>query len=192
MGFNAGFTRHRNCYEHPYGDVIYGSGDLPRYVKAFDKRLVTGWNVLDLGYIHPNHWTALRELRYFNSASIDQLQFFSTYKCPYTLQKYSAFVPLAIFDTNVEKYFSDPVFENKPWYYEMACDKSWNLRDDDPYAAYENVEDKMSNIDILLQGSGYTSGCRISDGSWSRVPVLVDIVQAKGLLYGTMLVWHNK
>ena len=135
------FVHHDTEYEHPYGDIVYGNGNLSNLIREFSVESIVGKNVLSLGYISPNHWTALKRLRYFNSSHLDQLMRASTYECPYTSRTYQSLIPIALFDDDVERYFHDPIWEdNKPWYYEMATDKSWNLRGHDPYSVYRDWE----------------------------------------------------
>lgn len=184
----GGFVCNDTRYEHPYGDIIYGSGGLDQFFREFNVKDITDKNVLLLGYVNPNHWMALANLNYFDKAQVKQFYERTLYTCPYTDKKYTSLIPLAIFDHNIEQYFGD----TKPWYQEMACDKSWNLTGPDPYSEFEAVEDNMSNMCVVMQGTGYTHSCIQSDGSWSRVPVLVDITPTGGVLYGSMLVWHNK
>lgn len=186
-----GFVCHPTKYEHPYGDVIYDAGGLGRFLREFHVEEIVNKNVLLLGYLSPNHWNALQHLGYFGEEHLAALHRRSLYTCPYTKQKYTSLIPLAIFDNNIEQYFS-AFGNNLPYYHEMACDKSWNLSGDDPYSTYETVEDQMSNMCIVMQGTGYTHSCIQSDGSWSRVPVIVDIDNSSGLLYCSQLVWHNK
>lgn len=190
MSCNATFVRHHNEYEHPYGDIIYGD-DLSHYIREFSVDDIKGKNVLLLGYVHPNHWNALEQLRFFNQSHVNALARQSMYDCPYTKRDYHSLVPIALFDNDVSKFFSDARWEHKPWYYDMAVDQSWNLRGDDPYADFACVDDHMSDVSKVMQGTGYTSGCIISDGCWSRVPVLVDI-GIGGVMYCSQLVWHNK
>lgn len=180
--------KHQNEHiQHAYGDFLYGDG-IQEYIRMFKKTDIEGKNVLNLGYFDYNKWTAIQKMGVFDQHQLELLHTLGKYDCEYTHRDYDAFIPLCIFSDDIEKYITN---KNAYWY-EMATDKSWNLRGDTPYDAYEAEEVDVAGINHVMMGSGYASGFITNDGSYSYVPVLMDIEDTHDVIYGVALCWHNK
>lgn len=176
--------KNRNAViQHPYGDFLYGDG-IQEYIRMFKKKDIVDKNVLNLGYFDYNKWAAIQKMGVFDPIQLEMLRTMGKYDCEYTNRDYDGFLPLCIFSDDIEKYITN----KNAWWYDMAIDKSWNLAPDDEY------EDAaiLGDIEHVMMGSGYASGFITNDGSYSHVPVLMDIEDTNDVIYGVALCWHNK
>lgn len=173
-------------YEHPYGDLIYGpygNVDYADYLRKYEQVELQDLNMLKLAYVKQDTWKALAEL------NMQQwwLKKLTMYTCSYTDYEHAALVPLAIFSNDLEKYFTH--FDDKPWYQEIACDKTWNCGEDGAHLEKFGSRNALTEFQRVIIGPGYTYN--INDGNSSVNPVVIDIDNGDKLGCAT-LVWHNK
>lgn len=178
--------KNRNAeIQHPYGDFLYGEG-IQEYIRMFKKKDIEGKNVLNLGYFDYNRWTAIQKMGVFDQKQLELLHSMGKYDCEYTNRDYDGFLPLCIFSDDIEKYITN----KEVWWFDMGTDRTWNLSGESPYEEYADVV--IDGINHVMMGSGYASGFITNDGSYSHVPVLMDIEDTNDVIYGVALCWHNK
>jgi hypothetical protein len=171
-------VRQEKAYKHPWGDNVYG--DYDHLIRKAPKKLIGEQTLLFVTYFNSHRWEAMKNF----TVDVEELKTASTYECPITERSYTAILPVAIISADVKKYF-DHYGDNKPWFFDMACDPTWNKYDSD-----DEIEG-MSSIDICLLGPGYTDSCYPSDGSKSLNLFVADLDNGDMLLL-VGYVWHNK
>lgn len=178
---------------HPYGDFIYGNG-IQEYLRKYKRKDIEGKNILYLQYFYANPWTVVTDCEVtpdcevFDTEHFNMLREMGAYRCEYTERDYDSFMPVCIFSDDVEKYIPN----KNVWWYDMATDKSWNLSGNDPYLDFDEPNDCiMTPLMTIMMGSGYADNFVMSDGSFSYVPVLMDIEGTDDVIYGISLCWHN-
>lgn len=173
----------------PYGDQWYPFyiGTFRDMIREYKEKEFHNQNMLNLCYINYNPWHAviqLAKLGVFDRAAVDALRDSSEYECPLTNKQFHALMPVAIFGDNIEQYFPQ---EPKPWFYEMAVDKSWNVKNDHSHLNF----DVTSTIWRCILGPGYTYGTLPDDGSPDTFPVVLDLSNGDKMV-AIANAWYNK
>lgn len=174
-------------YEHPYGDIVYGpygNDNYADYIRKYDAEEVQELNMLKLTYIQQDTWKAIAAI------GLEDWNWFrdlTKYECSYTAYEHFALIPLAIFSEDVEKYFAH--LSHKPWYFEMACDKTWNCGQSGAHLKNFGSRNALTEFQRVIIGPGYTFS--INDGNSSVNPVMIDVDNGDKLGCAA-LVWHNK
>lgn len=170
-------------YSHPYGDLLVEAQDWVRRAAKLREELNDNKAPLLLDYVSPNSWEALQRLSGLDADAFKSFGEKCKYTCPYTMRDYFGLVPLFIWTANPQQYLKNCYVRS----IEMACDSEWNL---EQYS--EQIFDcKISRIQALLLGSGYTACELMSDGSNSIEPVIMNLSNGDKLVFAAY-VWHNK
>lgn len=182
------FNNQTEKYGDEWGPCFIGT--FRDRVREYNPKELHDLNMLNLGYFNLNPWKALRLLadhKIFDDAAVKKLCESSRYKCPITDNTYYALLPLAIFSDDLDKYFNEGF---KPWYYEMAVDKSWNCQNDNSHLTY-NAWRIYSAVHHCILGPGYTECTLPSDGSADHEIVMLDLSNGDKTV-AVARTWYNK
>lgn len=171
-------------YSHPYGDLL--ADDLKSYLRRVENpksEVIPYFTPLMLTYVAQNTWEALQQLWGLDQKFFAEIREKAKYTCPYTKVEYTAVVPLYIWTNSPEQFLEECYVSNK----EMACDAKWNTKH---YADYL-FKGKLTKVQELLLGSGYTSWGLMSDGSNSIEYAAMDLENGDKIIFA-VYVWHNK
>ena len=149
---------------------------------------------LPLVAIYLNGWTALRRMQtsLLHYHRLEDLETASRYTCPYSNMDAWGLVPLGVLTTDpalYQKAFADP--GAWAYVYDQAIGENRSefvndhLGDDE--TAFESM---LHSVAITMLGSGYTVGCRASDGNGTRTLVTVDFANGDKLICAAWT-WYN-
>jgi hypothetical protein len=135
------------------------SGDIPEelleYLKPFNPKNATGVIPLNLNTVcSACPWQGLVNL----DINVHKLQTQSIYKDAVTHHEAYWFLPTILVTTDPAKYKSVDIFKN-PTVYNFFSDIKWHK------AIWRKELFKLSRIQKILLGTGYTLGCYINDGA---------------------------
>lgn len=178
-----------NTQPTEYGDEWYPFfiGSFRDKIREYNQKEFHNINMLKLGYINYNPWSALFRTGVFDVEAVTALRQSSAYECPLTYKGYFALLPLCIFSEDLDKYFPQ---EQKPWYYEMAVDKSWNCQDDNSHLFPDQFDLETALYHCIL-GPGYTSSTMPNDGSPGVELVVLDLSNGDKMVAAARS-WYNK
>lgn len=172
-------------FSHPYGDLMFGKTPLFSRVESLrDMSFTKELSPLLLSYVNAHPWDALFYMENIDKAAFSKIMIDSQYECPYTKRVYFSLIPTVIWTKNAAQYLPKDLPSHLT---EMACDNRWNL---DQYEE-ELFDGEISTIQLLLLGSGYTTGTRMCDGSPSLEQVVMNLSNDDKLVFSAYI-WHNK
>ena len=143
-------------------------------------------NCLSLTYMSINTWNVFLKLI---PDHCGKLRTSSTYECPFTGYKHTSILPVCILSNDPLKYilhYSDSDGTRPPWYAEMACDASWNYKEE-----IFKVERYTHNVSKSFLGPGYTQMFYPNDGHASLDLIGIELDNGDTVLF-LINKWYNK